>query len=276
SWPMALPYMADAPAKFRSVYLLKKDNTMQSAGGLITTAADLATWAKVHISKGKLNGKRLFSEKVMQDAQKAWAATDERRGPFQGAGYGYGWMVGALGGEQAVWHSGGFPGYLSVMSFMPEHKIGVNVLINEPSVGFRLMYLLAAFSYDWWLKNEDVLGDYKVQIQEMAQQLSKRQEKVAAHRKELAEREWQLTEDFAAFSGRYVNEAYGTIEIDGSKGQLAVKMGNMYCIATPYTKENTARVEMVPGRGEVLVFNVENGNVTELKSDGDIFKKVSQ
>lgn len=276
NWPLALPYLAEAPEKFQSVYLLKKDNTMQSAGGLITTAKDLATWANVQINKGKLNGKRIFSENVMQDAQKPWAATDQRRGPFQGEGYGYGWMVGELGKEKAVWHSGGFPGYLSLMSFMPEHKIGVNVLINEPSVGFRLMYLLAAFSYDWWLKNEDVLADYKSQIQEMAQQLSQRQEKVAAHREELAKRTWQLTEDFSAFSGRYVNEGYGTIEIDGSNGQLSVKMGNMHCIATPYTKENTARVEMVPGRGEVLVFNVENGKVTALKSDGDIFKKVSR
>lgn len=276
NWPMALPYMAMAPEKFQSVYLLKKDNTMQSAGGLITTAKDLATWAKVQINQGKLNGKRIFSEKVMQAAQKPWAATDERRGPFQGEGYGYGWMVGELGGEKAIWHSGGFPGYLSLMSFMPEHKVGVNVLINEPLVGFRLMYLIAAFSYDWWLKEEEVLTDYKSQIQEMAQQLSQQQEKIAGHRKKLAERKWQLTEDFKAFSGRYVNEGYGTIEIDGSNGQLAVKMGNMHCIATPYTKENTARVEMVPGRGEVLVFNVENGKVTELKSDGDIFKRVSK
>ena len=248
---------------------------MQSAGGLITTAEDLATWANVHINKGKLNGKQIFSQKVVKDAQHTWASCDERRGSFQATGYGYGWLVGEMGGEKAIWHSGGFPGYLSLMSFLPEHKMGVNVLINEPSVGFRLMYLLAAFSYDWWLKNEDVLGDYKSQVQEMAQQLSQRQERIAAHRKELAERKWKLTEDFKAFTGRYVNEGYGTIEIDGSNGQLAVKMGNMHCIATPYTKENTARVEMVPGSGEVLVFKLEDGKVTGLKSDGDFFKKVS-
>lgn len=276
NWPMALPYMAEGPEEFRSVYLLKKDNTMQSAGGLITTAADLAKWANVHLNEGKLNGKQVFSQKIMQDAHRNWASCDEKRGPFQAAGYGYGWLVGELAGQKAVWHSGGFPGYLSVMSFLPEHKLGVNVLINEPSVGFRLMYLLAAFSYDWWLTNEDVLGNYKAQVQEMAQQLTKRQARVAKHKKELAERTWQLSKDFNAYSGRYVNEQFGTIEIDGSNNQLAVKMGNMHCIATPYTKKNTARVEMVPGSGEVLAFKVEDGRVTGLNTGGDTFKKVSK
>lgn len=51
-------------------------------------------------------------------------------------------------------------------------------------------------------------------------------------------------------------------------------MGNMYCIVIFYIKENIVRVEMVFGRGEVLVFNVKNGKVIELKIDGDIFKKV--
>mgnify|MGYP000551059525 FL=1 len=138
------------------------------------------------------------------------------------------------------------------------------------------MYLLAAFSYDWWLKNEDVLGNYKAQVQEMAQQLAKRHARVAKHRKELAERKWQLSKDFKAYSGQYVNEQYGTIEIDGSDNQLAVKLGNMHCIATPYTKKNTARVEMIPGSGEVLVFKVEDGKVTSLNTGGDIFKKISK
>lgn len=109
----------------------------------------------------------------------------------------------------------------------------------------------------------------------MAQELSKRQQRVAKHRKELAERSWQLTKDFKAYSGRYINEAYGTIEVDGSNNQLAIKMGNMHCVATPYTKENTARVEMVPGSGDVLAFKLENGEVVSLINDGDVYTKVN-
>lgn len=274
NWPMALPYIAEGPNQFQSVYLLKKDNTMQSAGGLITTAADLAKWVSVQMNAGKVKGKSVFSEKIMRDAQKSWASCDEQRGDFQAEGYGYRWLVGELAGQKAIWHSGGFPGYLSLMSFLPEQKIGVNVLINEPSAGFRMMYLLAAFSYDWWLQDSEVVSSYQTQIRKIAQQLGERQQKVAKHRKELAARTWQLTKDFAAFSGRFVNEAYGTIEIDGSQQQLAVKMGNMHCIATPYTKKNTARVELVPGSGEVLVFNIENGEVTSLINDGDVYTKV--
>lgn len=274
NWPMALPYLAEGPHQFRSVYLMKKDNTMQSAGGLITTAADLAKWVEVQMKGGKLKGKRVFSEKIMRDAQQAWASCDEKRGAFQAEGYGYGWFVGELGGNKAVWHSGGFPGYLSLMSFLPDHQLGVNVLINEPSAGFRMMYLLAAFSYDWWLQEEEVMASYQTQIQKMAKELSERQQRIAKHRKELAERTWQLTEDFTAYTGRYVNEAFGTIEIDGNNNQLAVRMGNMHCVATPYTKENTARVELVPGRGEVIAFLLENGKVVSLRSGDDVYTKV--
>lgn len=71
-------------------------------------------------------------------------------------------MFGKLGDEKVVWYFGGFLGYLLFMFFMFEYKIGVNVLINEFSVGFCFMYLLVVFFYDWWLKNDDVLVDYKV------------------------------------------------------------------------------------------------------------------
>ena len=274
NWPMALPYIGLDRDQYQAVYLLKKDNTMQSAGGLITTAADLGRWVNMQIQLGKVNGKQVFPKEIIQAAQTPLAACDEKRGVFEAEGYGYGWLVGAFQEQKAVWHSGGFPGYLSVMSFLPEKKIGVNVLINEPSAGFRLMYLLAAFSYDWWLSEKDVLPQYKDEVKAMATQIHKRQKRVAEHRKELAERTWQLTHSFSHYSGTYKNDHYGTITIKGEKDQLAVAMGNMHCVATPYTKANTARVELVPGSGEILRFEMEGDKIIGLISDGDLFKKV--
>ncbi|MEZ5043090.1 MAG: serine hydrolase domain-containing protein [Saprospiraceae bacterium] len=273
-WPMALPYLGLKKGEIEPVYLLKKDNTMQSAGGLITTAADLSRWMKMQIQLGQLEGKQVFPKSIVKAAQSAQVACEEKRGDFEAAGYGYGWLVGQLQGEKAVWHSGGFPGYLSLMSFLPAQEMGVSVLINDGIAGFPLMYLLASFSYDCLLEKENVLADYKKKVDELASMVHKRQEQRMAELAERAKREWQLSHSFAHYSGTYENDAYGTITIKGDSEKMEVSMGNMHCVATPFTKENTVRVELVPGSGEVLAFQIEGDKVVGLTNGGDLFKKI--
>ena len=89
----------------------------------------------------------------------------------------------------------------------------------------------------------------------------------------IAERTWQLTDPFTAYSGTYVNEDYGTVEISGYANRLEVRNGNLQCVATPYTKKNTIRVELIPGRGEVVAFQYKNGEVVGLENGGVYFEK---
>ncbi len=57
---------------------------------------------------------------------------------------------------------------------------------------------------------------------------------------------------------------------------LAVRLGNLYAVSTPFTEENTIRVELIPGRGQVFAFELdEEGRVTGARLNEASFEQVS-
>ena len=80
-------------------------------------------------------------------------------------------------------------------------------------------------------------------------------QRIAAEAASRAKREWQLTKPFTDYAGNYRNDLLGTIEIEAKEKALAVRMGYMYTVATPFTEKDTIRVVMLPGgNGEVIGF----------------------
>ena len=51
-------------------------------------------------------------------------------------------------------------------------------------------------------------------------------------------------------------------------------MGNIHVVSTPYTASDTIRVEMIPGQGEVIKFDVNaSGSVDSLTYSGIKFER---
>lgn len=272
-WSLAKPYAGVNKDDIREVYLMKKDNTMQSAGGLITTSADMLAWLKVQLNKGELDGKRIFSKAIMERGQSILANASEEREEFKGEGYGYGWNVGKYGKEKVVWHFGGFPGFFTHVSFLPDQNIGVVVMVNDAAAGYRLMNLFAYYAYDYLMGKEGTEEKYWEKATNLKERLGQRAEKMKAHEADRAKREWQLTESFKNYSGTFTNDLYGTLKVKGDTKQIKVEMGNMHCVAEPYVKENTIRVELIPMRGEILEFKMKDGKVTGIQYDDVFFEK---
>ena len=146
-------------------------------------------------------------------------------------------------------------GYRSHVSFMPDKKVAVGVLVNNDALGGRLADMLAAYAYDWWLRTENFEADYEKQLQETVKAYESRKQGIAAEAAKRAKREWQLTKPFTDYAGKYKNDMLGTIEIVAKEKALAVRMGNLNTVATPYTQPDTIRVVMLPGgNGEVIGF----------------------
>jgi hypothetical protein len=57
---------------------------------------------------------------------------------------------------------------------------------------------------------------------------------------------------------------------------LSVRLGNVNCVATPFTEKDTIRVEMLPGgNGEVIKFNKDaEDRIVSLTYAGVTFTKV--
>ncbi len=275
NWTLAKPHMNLIGQTDNEVYLVKTDQSMQSAGGLITTAEDAARWLELQMNEGKLDGKQLFPADMIRYTHQKHADTGGGEyGEFGRDYYGMGWRVGEFHGHPNINHFGGYPGYLSHISFDPEAKLGVAIFTNEAYWGDNVMNLFAAFVYDYWYGNPDevvtMYQDKKNEMLEHAKKVSKRIQKGIEDR---AKRTWNLEGPWTKYTGTYSNDILGTIEIKGYEDRIEVKNGHLQCVATPFTKENSMRVELVPGSGEVIEFEYEGEKVIGLRTNDLKFKK---
>src|SRR5437870_3889933 len=57
-----------------------------------------------------------------------------------------------------------------------------------------------------------------------------------------------------AYTGRYHNPLFGMLVIAKEGDHLVASLANLHAVLEAFTEPETARVEMVPGSGEVLRF----------------------
>jgi len=252
----------------------KRDNNMQAAGGIFTSLNDLARWLEVNVNEGRVDGKQVIPADVMRAVHTGYTDVVRNDPPFTGAGkYGLGWQIGQYKGESVIYHFGGFPGWSSHISYMPDQKIGVAVMINESSAGGRIGQLLATYAYDRLL-GKDSNESYEKQLADIVPQYAKFKQQVAAGFRSRAARTSQLTHPLADYTGKYTSDLFGDLTITVERNSLAVRIGNIFVVSTPFTEKDTIRVEMVPGQGEVIKFNFsEAGQVESLTYSGVKFAK---
>jgi CubicO group peptidase (beta-lactamase class C family) len=135
------------------------DGAFGVMGGMLTTPADLAKWVGVMLDawparSGPETGPvRRSSVREMQQIHRfAGAGADARSGPLalSAGGYGYGLRVAQdCDFRVAVSHTGGLPGYGSIMKWLPEHGVGIIALGSLTYTGWtptvdRALQLLRA------------------------------------------------------------------------------------------------------------------------------------
>lgn len=122
------PYPPDVQAAARAGTLKPNDFTGQNpsyasaAGGVISTANDLATWIRA------LVGGRVFNA----DYQRRWldSLQPEDPGKPDGARYGYGISQLRFGHNTLYFHGGELPGFNSFMGYDPANKVTLVVWTN--------------------------------------------------------------------------------------------------------------------------------------------------
>ena len=257
--------------------LEKQDNNMQSAGGIVTSLNDAARWLSVNMNNGKLDGKQVIPADVMQAVHAGYVDTVRDDPPFTGSGkYGLGWQIGKYRDENVIYHHGGYSGWNTHISYMPDKKIGVAVMINESTAGGRAGHLLAAYAYDRWLGKETT-ENYLKQLQVLSEQYGKNKQAIVASFRSRASRTSQLTRPLTEYTGRYTNDMLGNIDVVVLQDKLGVRMGYINVASTPFTAKESIRVEMEPGQGEVITFETgTDGKVTSLTYAGMKFAKVAR
>jgi CubicO group peptidase (beta-lactamase class C family) len=274
-WTIAYPYIYTPAGSTRS-WLEKNDNNMQSAGGIFASIKDIGTWLNMNMNNGKLFGRQVIPADIIQQCQAGYTKTRREGAPFPGDGeYGLGWQIGRYKNHKVIYHHGSFPGYRAHLSFLPEKKIAVAVLINDGSVGGRAGHMIATYVYDSWLQVEKTQEDHIKQLNDLVASFENSKKSIQDGAVERAKRTSQLSLPLESYTGIYSHPFFGTIEVSVSVNALAIKMGEMHCLSSNYIIPEGIRVEFEPGIGTGMVFTKNaSATIEALSYDGKIFLKL--
>jgi CubicO group peptidase (beta-lactamase class C family) len=254
---LAMPYGFEPDGWARLNYT-KHDSNMQSAGGLVTTAVDATRWLRAQLNDGRLGGEQILDEHAVAAAHYPYAEQDDSYFSFQRTGYGLGWNTGSYDGEPFTHHFGGFSGFHSHISFMPEHDVGVAIFLNTSAA--PLADLVARYIYDSLRGVPDVEQKYQDELERSQGAVEGARERVRADRERRASRPQDLPHPLESYAGEFHNEELGTMEFRVVDGHLEATMGHMQSAVEVYDRDqNMLRVELTGG-GSVVPFVFEAGN----------------
>jgi CubicO group peptidase (beta-lactamase class C family) len=220
---------ARVDGRVRPIRPFESDNT-NPAGGINSSAEDMAKWLRVQLSGGKLaDGTRLFSAATARQLTSivtpipigtAPAELPAQQLTFHG--YGLGLDLRDYRGHKLVTHTGGLPGYVSRVAMIPDASLGVVVLTNQESgaafdsIAFHILdHYLGAPAFDW------IDGYTKVQARSDAN-VAAAAGRGSAARDASAKPSLPL----ARYAGTYRDAWYGDITVALESGKLVMRFGH--------------------------------------------------
>jgi CubicO group peptidase (beta-lactamase class C family) len=198
------------------------------AGGLSSSANDLARWLQIQLARGELpggDGKRLYSE---ASANAMWAPQvpvpiNPYPAPIgditpQLSGYALGWNVQDYRGIKVVQHGGAVFGVLTFIVLVPERKLGISLQINSEDVGvmrglgYELLDHYLGFPPRDWVAAFDTWNRQRLDGGLAALQSAGNSVRKAS----------RASLPLAGYAGRYADAWYGPIAIAEDAGQLRI------------------------------------------------------
>lgn len=274
----ALPYLAREDGIHR-IPFAKSDRTITGAGGIFSTAGDLARFVVAQLDGGRLAGRQALPATAVREMQTPQIELDATFFEFERYAYGLGLYLARWEGEELVHHFGGFPGFRSHVSFMPEHGMGVVVLQNEGVDGNRFADIVAAYVYDRLLGRSAADTRSIRRLADLRQAIEQRR----AQRRdaEAALARWERspgvpTLPLNAYAGEYVNERLGLLRIETAGDRLRLVWGDIDAPVLP-TDAGEFLVPWVRGfQPMTFTFETtEHGEVEELDWGGRRFVRRS-
>ena len=189
----------------------KHDEVMNAAGGVASTAPDLARLLLAMLNDGKINGHQALRPGLAAREIEPRVQLESSYQLFQRTGYGYGWYDGTYQGRRAVHHFGSYEGAHAHLSFMPEEGIGVVVLVNMHEPVNYFAEAVAGSVYDSLLGLPD---DQNWQMTVAAAEKARSKPERVPHDGGTAE-----------WAGDFVNDDWGTLHLVWQKGALHAKLG---------------------------------------------------
>ena len=222
---VATPYYTEGDSLIQLEWI-NWDN-VAAAGGLISSAHDMAEWLILNASRG-----RYYDQKILEDEIFEKMTTPHisfQLSPFlrsiqpmkHFSAYGMGWYLSDNHGRKILSHSGGYDGMISQTTVVPEEGFGLVILTNS------LNYLpgaLAEKTLDLVLGNLENGTDYsELYLQSYrhgAAEKEKTLQEIEARRGQIDPGHLPLSN----YTGHYVDKMYGEVIVHLTRGKLVFTM----------------------------------------------------
>jgi CubicO group peptidase (beta-lactamase class C family) len=210
----AVPYAMDGDTRLRAKLWPIRAT---AAGGINTSIASFTNWLRLHLDNGEFEGQRLVSSTLIQQLQtpRVHVMTSEFA-EYGDVHYGLGFRSHRYRGERVVWHGGGWIGWSTLMTMLPDRGVGVAVFTNrDPSM---VPEILANYLFDRVCGKEPI---------PWLDRLRERRRKFVAQL-DVDRQAWKATRrlntlpshDLADYAGDYDHPGYGRITITHAEGKL--------------------------------------------------------
>jgi CubicO group peptidase (beta-lactamase class C family) len=245
------------------------------AASIISTAADMAQWARLQLNRGTLEGRTLFSDTASREM---WTpqisftidrAAESRIPVTHFRGYGLGWSLSDYRGRLVAAHGGAADGMFSRVALVPEERLAVVVLTNSDT---QLPDALSNRVIDAYTGAEP--RDWSRELLERARQT--RRERAAAREKTARERVANTgpSHPLSAYAGTYASDLYGDARVEIENDKLVLRLlpnpaltaDHTYWHCDTFALEWRRRFPWF-GNGRVQFVLDGNARVTELKLD---------
>lgn len=189
---------------WKNAPMRKVDSTMHAAGGIYSSARDMAQWIKLFLNDGTVDGMRILKPETVQAMLTEEVQPGTSFWKFKRERMGLAWYLGEYNGEFMVHHFGSYNGFHAHCSFMPEHELGVAVLTNNGASQSMLVHQIAADTYDFLLDlpGEDELDKF---IRQTMGSIRSR-ERALAEREPLSDAPLTVSQPLETYAGHYVSD----------------------------------------------------------------------
>lgn len=272
---LAKPYHGTLEGNLKKTATQKSDATMHSAGGLVMNAKDAANFLMYYVNKGVLDGKRIHSDSLVTGSYTKIATTGNAIGAFNAHGYGMGWLLGRIKGEDMVNHQGGYIGFNSSITFFPNQKLGLAIFTNHHELGRALLNTVGDFVFESYLGDASDMAQYRDSLLTQLAERLKQVQKVEREENEKSEKElWNLSFPFQAYEGSYYNIHDGIVTIAWDEEGFKVSSGNLACLAVPYKDKDCFAVELITTSKKIICFDVGDDKVQSIHFRDKVFHKL--
>jgi CubicO group peptidase (beta-lactamase class C family) len=210
----ARPYMIHVDTRLPGLRLPIR---VKAAGAINTSVTDLANWMRLHLGRGEFDGERLLPAALVEQLHTPLAHVGKSEFSEFGHGhYALGFQSNTYHGDRLMWHGGGWNGWGSLMTLVPDAGIGVAVLTNRsPSAVPQILawYIVDRLRgrepVDWFTRFHKVRNDFIAHIP-----ADKEAREKARHK------DTQPAHVLSAYAADYAHPAYGVMSVRVNDGAL--------------------------------------------------------